>query len=150
MQRVSSNLTLFFRLFLPTFWMVFYGLFTFVVLFTDTSTLNIFQSDLLKYSNLVFYLSTLLIIYLTIYQLKRVEFSREGIYVTNYFKTVKYTYDSLESIGYRDYYFFKTGFIRLKNKGVFGSTIIFLLKKKYLEDYIGNHPEHFGYIDLYL
>jgi hypothetical protein len=150
MQRISSNLTLFFRIFVPTFWTVFYGLFTFVMLFSEDSTLNVFQSDWLKYSNLLFYLSTLLIIYLTIFRLKRVEMSREGVFVTNYFKTVKYTYDSIDSLGYKDYYFFKVGFIRLKDKGVFGSTILFLLKKKYLEDYIQANPDLFGYMDLYL
>ncbi|TVR84559.1 MAG: hypothetical protein EA409_00670 [Saprospirales bacterium] len=120
------------------------------MLFSEDSTLNVFQSDWLKYSNLLFYLSTLLIIYLTIFRLKRVEMSREGVFVTNYFKTVKYTYDSIDSLGYKDYYFFKVGFIRLKDKGVFGSTILFLLKKKYLEDYIQANPDLFGYMDLYL
>ena len=150
MQRISSNLTLFFRIFVPTFWTVFYGLFTFVMLFSQDSTLNVFQSDWLKYSNLLFYLSTLLIMYLTIFRLKRVEMSRDGVFVTNYFKTVKYTYDSIDSLGYKDYCFFKVGFIRLKDKGIFGSTILFLLKKKYLEDYIQANPDLFGYMDLYL
>ena len=150
MQRISSNLTLFFKLFVPTFWTVFYGLFTFVLLFVDDSTMELFQSDILRYSNLVFYLSTLLIMYLTIFKLHRVELSPEGVFVTNYFKTAKYTYDSIDAIGYKNYQFFKTGFIRLKQKGIFGKTILFLMKRKYLEDFMEEHPEKFGYMDLYL
>lgn len=150
MQRISSNTTLFFRLFVPTFWAVFYGLFTVVLFLADNSTVNIFQSDWLKYSNLVFYLSSLLILYLTVFQLKRVELSEEGIFVTDYFKTVKYTYDSLESISYKKYPGFKLGNLRLREKGIFGTNISFILKKSYLEDFIQKNPEQFGYIDLYL
>jgi len=150
MNRVSSNLTLLLKLFIPTFWTTFYGLFTFVLLFADTSTMQLFQSEWLKYSNLLFYIATLLIIYITIFQLHRVEMSENGIFVTNYFKTAKYSYDSVNALGYRDYYLFKVGFIKLKEKGIFGSTILFLLKKKYLEDFMEKHPDKFGYMDLYL
>lgn len=150
MQRISSNLTFLFKLFIPVFWTTFYGLFTFVVLFTQDSALQLFQSDLLRYSNLLFFLSTLLIMYLTIFQLKRVELSAEGVYITNYFKNIRYSYDSVESIGYRNYYFFKLGFIRLHQKGYFGKKVVFLLKKGYLEDFMKKHPEKFGYMDLYL
>lgn len=150
MQRISSNTTLFFRLFVPTFWAVFYGLFTVVLFLADNSTVNIFQSDWLKYSNLIFYLSSLLILYLTVFQLKRVELSEEGIFVTDYFKTVKYTYDSVESISYKKYPGFKLGNLRLREKGFFGTNISFILKKGYLEEYIQKNPEPFGYMDLYL
>ena len=150
MHRISSNLTLFFRIFIPVFWTTFYGLFTIVMFLADQSTIQLFQSDLLKYSNLLFYFSSLLIIYLTIFQLKRVELSQESVYVTNYLKTVRYSFDSIESIGFRNYYFFKLGFIVLKEKGTFGKKIVFLLKKKYLEDFIQEHPEPFGNMDLYL
>ncbi|TVQ47644.1 MAG: hypothetical protein EA362_06530 [Saprospirales bacterium] len=116
----------------------------------DDSTIQLFQSDLLKYSNLLFYLSTLMIIYLTIFQLKRVELSEEGIFVTNYIKTFRYSFDSVESIGYENYYLYKLGFIVLKEKGNFGKKIYFLLKKKYLEEFMEKHPEPFGDMDLYL
>ncbi len=150
MQRISSNLTLFFKIFIPVFWTTFYGLFTLVMFLSGDSTIQLFHSELLRYSNLFFYLSTLLIMYLTIFQLKRVELSVDGIFVTNYFRTVKYSYDSVESLGYRNYYLFKVGFIRLKEKGFFGKKIVFLLKKGYLEKFIEEHPEKFGYMDLYL
>jgi hypothetical protein len=150
MHRISSNLTLFFRIFVPVFWTTFYGLFTLVMFLADDSTIQLFQSDLLKYSNLLFYFSTLMIIYLTIFQLKRVELSEEGVFVTNYLKTLRYSFDSIEALGFRNYYFFKLGFIVLKEKGYFGKKIVFLLKKKYLEDFMQEHPEPFGNMDLYL
>jgi len=150
MHRISSNLTLFFRIFVPVFWTTFYGLFTLVMFLADDSTIQLFQSDLLKYSNLLFYFSTLMIIYLTIFQLKRVELSEEGVFVTNYLKTLRYSFDSIEALGFRNYYFFKLGFIVLKENGYFGKKIVFLLKKKYLEDFMQEHPEPFGNMDLYL
>ncbi len=150
MQRISSNLTLFFRIFIPVFWTTFYGLFTVVMFLADDSTIQLFQSDLLKYSNLLFYFSTLMIIYLTIFQLKRVELSEDGVFVTDYLKTLRYSFDSVEAVGFRNYYFFKLGFIILKEKGYFGKKIVFLLKKKYLEDFMQEHPEPFGNMDLYL
>lgn len=150
MFRISSNLTLLFRIFIPIFWTTFYGLFSLLMFIADDSTIQLFQSDLLKYSNLLFYLSTLMIIYLTIFQLKRVELSEEGIFVTNYIKTFRYSFDSVESIGYENYYLYKLGFIVLKEKGNFGKKIYFLLKKKYLEEFMEKHPEPFGDMDLYL
>lgn len=150
MYRISSNLTLVLRVFLPIFWATFYGLFTLVMFISDDSTIQIFQSDLLKYTNLLFYIATLLIIYTTVFQLKRVELSEEGIYVTNYIKTFRYSYDSVESIGYENFYLYKLGFIVLKEKGYFGKRMVFLLKKKYLEEFMEKHPEPFGDMDLYL
>ena len=86
-QRISSNWTLFLKIFLPTFWFVFYGAIVIALFVASENQMAISMS--MKIGVLVFYLSGSLVLYYTFMDLKRVEYDKDFLYVTNYFKTVR-------------------------------------------------------------
>ena len=141
MQRVSSNLTLIFRIFIPTFWIVFFGAFTIAVFLLDRPYYGGIPGLTFKIGAVVFYLSGLLSFYLTLFQLKRVELSKEQVYVTNYFKHIKYPFEEVEKIEESDIGVLKTATIFLKGKGSFGSTLTFIVNRKLYNQFWDLHPK---------
>lgn len=131
MIRLSSNFTLFYKIFLPVFFMILYGLFTVFLFFTNDSPLS--AIPWVKYSNLIFYLAVLLIMYKSIFQLYRVDCSHEEFIVTNYRTAYKYSYDSIESFNQTNFLLFTLATIRFKSPSSFGSRVSFLLDKNGLK-----------------
>lgn len=146
MQRVSSNTTLFLRIVIPTMWIVFFGAFTFVTIFLKNEEIPLFQTLYFKLGTLGFFLIGAVFLLLTVVRLKRVDMSEEHIYVTNYFKTVRYTYDSFADLTESDYLLFKTIRLELKEKGTFGKTIRFIQSKNLWNDFFTQHPDLFKHI----
>lgn len=141
MKRVSTNLTLFLRLFFPIFWMIFFGAFTIAswfskIRFFETTTGNQFRIQLT-----IFFIIGSIIIYFTLMKLKRVELDEKEFYVTNFFKTAHYDYGNIESVKVNDFFFFKQYAILLKQPGYFGKKIAFIANSKYLKDVLAEHPE---------
>ena len=129
MERLSSNLTLFFKLFIPTGWVSFFGLFTLVIFVVDTTDKPLLASTIFRFSFLAFFLIFFAIIYFTIFQLKRVEQQGENIFVTDYFKTVKFPIENINRVSTLNLILFKVVWFHLKSKGIFGKRIPFLAKK---------------------
>ena len=141
MQRVSSNLTIFLKLFLPTFWIVFFGAFTGVILLSKNSYFGQFPALPFKIGTVFFYLSGLVMFYFTLLKLKRVELGREQLYVTNYFKHVRYPYRDVEMIEDSSIGFFRTATVQLKAAGTFGSRITFVVSGANYDHFWKTHPE---------
>ena len=67
----------------------------------------------------------------------------EYFIATNYFKNYRYSYDSIESIEERDWYFFRTYTIILKESGSFGKKINFVGSRKRFRKFREANSEHF-------
>lgn len=124
-KRISSSFTLFFFLFVPIFWLVFFGAFM-VASFIYSDETAFFQSFGYKIGIVIFYLTGVIFFYFTLLRLKRVEIDTDFVYVTNYFKTYRYPFHNIDTITEIDLLLFKLGTIRFKEKGSFGSKIHFL------------------------
>ena len=74
-------------------------------------------------------------------QLKRVDMDEDFMYVSNYFKTFRYTYPSIEKIKERDFLLFYTIHVHLKEAGEFGEKIVFISRSKKLDRYLKAHPK---------
>ncbi len=135
MVRISSDLTLFFKIFLPTAWIAFFGVATGVFLFSFRSVLFVQAGALL------FYLGGIALLYFTLIPLKRVEGSSEHLYVTNYFKTFRYTFESVRKVKAVDLFFVKVIVLHFKDKSSFGKKIFFIRRKTIWEEYLHDHPE---------
>jgi len=141
MQRVSTNFTLFLKIFLPVFWLVFFGAFA-VVLWTENriptgaipiETLRIFMT--------IFFVIGATILYFTLLKLHRVEMDEAFIYVTNYIKTARYPYHQIEKIAEVDFLILSTVTIHFKNKGVFGKKATFVPSRYRFQGFLNQHPE---------
>lgn len=143
MQRLSSNLTLFFKLFIPTGWVSFFGLFLLVIFVVDTTDKPLLASQFFRIGFVTFFIIFLTLIYFTIYQLKRVETQERYIFVTDYFKTIKFPFENIDRISSMDLFLFKVVWLHLKSKGIFGRRIPFIAKKTNFKSFEMQNPELF-------
>jgi hypothetical protein len=116
-------------------WIAFFGVATGVFLFSFNSVF-VFQAGAL-----LFYLGGIAILYFTLIPLKRVEGSPEHIYITNYFKTFRYTFESLSRIRTLDLLLVKIIVVHFRDKTSFGKMIYFIRRKGVWEEYLLSHPE---------
>lgn len=125
MIRISSNWTLFWKLFIPVIystWMLAFGL---ALVFTDNSNFDLFFSNTSKMIYWIVILILLFLFYKKFWTFKRVEFDADHFYITNYFKTIRLPHEGVEKITYGSIGKF-TARLKLRNKGYFGDTIRFI------------------------
>jgi hypothetical protein len=125
MERVSTNATLFYRLFLPIFWIVFFGAFTLAVFITNRELYGEIPGNYMRLGSALFYITGVVVIYFTLMRLKRVEMDDQFVFVTNYLKHYRYPWHNIESIHEQSFLFLKLVTITFKESGSFGKKIVF-------------------------
>lgn len=140
MRRLSSSVTLFLKIFFPTFWLVFFGAFTIAVLLSGFGKSPLFGLSYFKLGVLIFYLVGAAIIYFTLMKLKRVEKDHEFLYVTNYIKTLRYPLQEIDHISETNLLLLHLGHITLKAPGIFGKKITFVQSRQKFDDYVKADP----------
>ncbi len=141
MQRVSTNLTLFYKIFIPTFWIVFFGAVLIATLLLPYQYVGNIPRATFQAGMALFFLSGIGALYLTLLPLKRVEMDRDFLYATNYFKTYRYPYHNIDKIAVSRFLFFSTATVHLRERGSFGSQIRFIPSLFRLKDFLDTHPE---------
>lgn len=140
-RRLSSSATLGLKLFLPTFWIVFFGALTLAMLFAGSSRAPILGSLGFKLGALGFFAIGVCLLYFTVMQLKRVEVDGEYLYITNFFKSYRYPHDQIERLVDSNFTIFHLGHVHLKSAGSFGKKITFLQSRQKFEAFMESHPE---------
>lgn len=127
-QRVSSNLTLGLKIFLPTVWVVFFGTFTLAFLFSGSTPggINPWTFRILW---TIGFLLIFLLIRQTLWKLKRVEIDDNFVYITDYFKTARYPFHNIKKIQSFSMGFMWVGVIHFKVPGIFGPRSFFIQKR---------------------
>ncbi len=143
MTHVSTNATLFFKFFIPVFWTVFFFAFFIGLLISDVEYIGNIPMFLARVFAIGFVVVGALFFYLVVLPLKRIEMNPEYFIATNYFKNYRYSYDSIESIEERDWYFFRTYTIILKESGSFGKKINFVGSRKRFRKFRAENPALF-------
>jgi hypothetical protein len=141
MQRVSTNLTLFFKFFIPVFWIVFFGAITAVSLFTEYAYVGTIPAQYFRIGISIFFVTFVIMFAYTLMRLKRVEMGNDFVYATNYFKAARYPFHNIEKIDERRFLFLKIVTIYLKTPGIFGKRITFLASLKLYAQYWNANPE---------
>lgn len=142
MQHVSSSLTLFLKYGFPVGWSVFFGAMTLTFWLVDG--INVVAGLPLGTFRIILtvsFLLGLLLLYWALMRIKRVEMDEHFFYVTNYFKNVRYPYHQIEKVAEKDYYFFKTIHIYLKQAATFGKKISFIASRDRFDNFLKEHPE---------
>lgn len=141
MKRLSSNSTLALKIFLPVFWVTFFGVLVLAFLLADYQGSTFLKSGTFKVILVMCYLIGCLGLYLTFWKLKRVEADEFFIYVTDYFRTARYPFHSIIEIKTAKYPFFNLAVIQFKEKGIFGKKAYFIHKSEAFERVVLHHPE---------
>ena len=143
--RVSSSWTLFYKIFLPTVWIVFFGVLTIFTLISGG--VRSLPYHLAVQGTLVMVLlSGFALLWFTLMDLKRVELTDDCFYVTNYFKTYRYTYDSLKDIRELKFLWINVTVFEFVQKSSFGKKIIFIQRRQVWNEFIDTHPEVFSHL----
>jgi len=140
MQRISTNLTLFYKIFIPTFWIVFFGAVLLASLLLPYPYVGNIPRSTFQIGMLLFFLSGVGALYITLMPLKRVEMDRDFVYVTNYFKTYRYPYHNIEKIEVSKFLFFSTAVLHLREGGRFGKHMRFVPSLFRLRDFLESNP----------
>jgi hypothetical protein len=141
MQRVSTNLTLFYKFFVPIFWIVFFGSMTIAAFVYKKDYYGEIPGTPFRIGMVVFFLSGVLMFLLTIMRLKRVELSEDHLYVTNYFKHLRYPYQDIEKISESEFAIFKVVTVYLKAPGTFGKKFTFLASRDRYAEFWREHSD---------
>jgi len=142
MIRLSSNLTLFFKVFLPTFWIVFFGSMTVAIIISEGRSILPLDHTTEIIVVLSFFLIFLALQYFTIMRLKRVEIDQKHLFVSNYFNSYRYPLSDIAEVRKINFGIFNLLRIVFKNNTRFGNKITCLLKEKYFKEYLSQFPNN--------
>lgn len=142
--RVSSSWTLFYKVFFPTGWIVFFGVFAIFLIFDGFG--SVFLPMALRIGYIVFFIAGLILLWFTLMSLKRVEMDEEVFYVTNYFKTYKYSYDSIAAINEIDFIIMKVVTLKFVERSSFGKKVFFVARRAVWGDFVESHPDLFSHL----
>jgi hypothetical protein len=126
MKQISSNITLALRIFIPVVWFTFFGALLIVTAVSSDSINGALPTKaiLMVASSLLFL--GIVLFSLTLWKLYRVDTDSQYIYVTNYFKTVRWTPDSVSELRVKKVWFLHFATLVLNAKGTFGKKIHFI------------------------
>ncbi|HMW39524.1 MAG: hypothetical protein K1X68_12870 [Saprospiraceae bacterium] len=133
MTRISSAATLFFAVFLPVFWLVFFGSLTAGLFLVNIEDLDGTFFQFMRWIFLALFVLFAILIYRTILKLRRIDADEQYIYVSNYLRTIRIPYTQIDSLQSKSLSIRLLGKINLSHKGYFGSSITFICdEQKYL------------------
>ncbi len=138
--QLSSNSTLFYRLFVPTLWLGFFVAFFLSVLFADKSDIGGLGINGLKWGLLAFIVTFIFVFKYTLWKLLRVDTDLEYVYVTNFFRTVRYPLLDVEKIEISKGFIYNYGVLNLRGAGYFGKKLNFIASKPRVEKFIAAKP----------
>ena len=139
MQRVSTNLTLFYKFFVPIFWIVFFGSMTIAAFVYKKDYYGEIPGMPFRIGMVVFFLSGVAMFFFTLMRLKRVEMSEEHLYVTDYFKHLRYPWQDIEKITESEFAVFKVVTVFLKSPGTFGKKFTFMASRDRYAEFWREH-----------
>lgn len=141
MQVVSSPWTLTLKLLLPMFWFTFFGGLTIVLFFTDLSTLKEpFTPTTARAIVASFLVSTAGLYYLVFSRIKWVAMDQEYIYVSNFFKSFQYTFDSVSKVEETKVLLWQKVTLHFHEPTQFGPSLVFF-GSYYWYYFLKQHPE---------
>ena len=136
MIRVSTGWTLFYRIFLPIFYLAFMGSWTIATIRAGDEVSPLFESWIYRISMVGLVLIGAVIIRATVWRLKRLDVTSTHFYLTDYFKTFRYSLDSIASMDTFSIGWFRFLKIELKERGSLGQKFYILLEKDLWNDYL--------------
>ncbi|MFT7119914.1 MAG: hypothetical protein ACJAZ9_000083 [Neolewinella sp.] len=138
MHRLSSNATLFLKIFLPVFWTTVLTGLTLASWLTPEQTVDLpsfrWAMAFLLTINVAFF-------FFILWPLKRVESDGEKVFVSNYFRTAFYSWEKdVEAVHVTRILLVKIATIELNGVGSFGQRMRFIPSKKLMQEFEEENP----------
>ena len=140
MERVSSQWTIIFRIFIPTIW--FTTMVSLVVLLTWAvqGRAHLFENIYVWAVFGFMVLTGFVFIKLLLWRLYRVDMDDRHTYISNYFKTFKYPHSDIDYISPAGLLGGMVYRLTLKSKGSWGKNIYFLVARPLFDQFVREHP----------
>lgn len=135
MLRLSSNLTLFLKLFLPVFWTTVLIGITAVTWFAPEHYFGGIPLRSLRWGMLFVLMTGVASFWILFWPLKRVETDGEFLYVSNYFRTARYQLTGEVKAIRQSRFFIRYCTVELMGRGAFGSSFRFIPSRKQFDDF---------------
>lgn len=139
MFQLSSNATLFLKVFLPSIWLAFFGTFLMATCLIDDPYIGGFPIIFFRVGLAIFLLLGFAFFYITVFRLKRIDADEDFLYVSSYYSNYRYPYENVERVKIKDFGLMYLGIVTLKQAGSFGKKMYFLAStrssKKFFEAY---------------
>lgn len=146
-RQISSSLTFIFRLFVPAFWLSFFGAAAIASLFSEKLAIPGYSPLATRLALWALLGSTIFVFWKTFWRLHRIDADAEHVFVTNFFKTARYKWVDVEKIELPISKGFATSTLVLKGAGIFGQNISFLISKNKLKAFLTEQPQLFDYFE---
>lgn len=140
MFQLSSGATLLLRLFLPTVWTVFFGSFMAMGWFWEDPFIGPFPISGYRWATTLFVASGLLAIRFTVWRLRRVDADADHLFVSDYFRTLRYARPSVQGISLYPAGPVVLARITLTAPGRMGKVIWFLPARRRLTAFLQEYP----------
>ena len=139
--QVSSNLTLFYRLFVPIFFVVFVGALVVFLWAHPQAYYGNVRGLHLRVGATAFFATVLALIAVTVWRLRRVEMNGEWVYVTDYFRQARYPWSNVRALRERSLGPLRLVTVELHAPGSFGRAVSFVASRSRWRLFQGDHPE---------
>lgn len=141
MHRLSSNTTLFLKIFVPVFWTTILSGLTLVSWFAEAKYFRGIPLTSFRWAMLFTLIMSILLFFFLFWPLKRVETDGEKVFVSNYFRTAFYHWDrDVERVTTSRILLFKIATIELNGIGSFGRRMRFIPSRKLMQSFRESHP----------
>lgn len=141
MQRLSSNATLFLKIFLPVFWTTIVLMINLVLWFSPEHYFGGLPIASLRWGMLLVLLAGSATFWLLFWPLKRVEATADHLYASNYFKTARYSWQQeVAGVSRQRFLFFYLTTVELSGVGTFGQRFYFLASRRLMESFKAEYP----------
>lgn len=141
MQRVSSQLTIFLRIFIPTVWFTFIGSVVVLLVWAVRGKAGLLGNPFIWVGLLLILGCGYAVIHFFLWRLYRVDMDDQYVYISNYFKTYRYNFDDIDTITDSKTLPGRVFCIHLKAKGSLGQSIYFLASQVLWKDYLMSHDK---------
>ena len=141
MSQVSTNLTLFYRLFIPIFSLVFLGALLIFLWLHPQAYYGNLRGDYLRYGATAVFAMLVLLLALTVWRLRRVEMNREWVYVTDFFRQARYPWAGVAGVRETPLGIFSVVHVDLAQAGTFGKSVTFLASVSRWRMFKEEHPD---------
>jgi hypothetical protein len=141
MQRVSSQLTIMLRIFLPTVWFTLMLSIVILLMWTVRGKAGLLANPFIWVGLLLILGCGFVVVYFFLWRLYRVDMDDRYMYISNYFRTYKYPFSDIETISDSGALPGRLFRITLKAKGSFGRHIYFLAAQVLWQDFLAGHDE---------
>lgn len=141
-MHVSSNTTLFFKMFVPTLWFSFFGSMTIAYWFAENlPALLPMSPPLFRITLTAFFVLSLVFMFFTFFRLMRVEMYQEHFTVSDFWTTYRFKWPNVISIKTSNYGLFSVARIQLKDGGTLGKKVVFLPSKARFQYFFQDRPD---------